>query len=121
MSESVSIEVESQRGATVIALGAEVGDLDDDRVDEVAVLMLEAAKTASPPYLVVDLSQTKYFGSSFLGILFRVWNRIRARQGGRFAICGLRDFCADVIETAHLNELWDIFDSCEDAIASLKN
>ncbi len=121
MSEAVNIEIEPQLGATVIALGAEVGNLDEEYVDEIAEVMLDAAKAANPPYLVVDLSQTKYFGSAFLGVLFRVWNRIRAQENGRFAICGLRDFCSDVIETAHLNDLWDIFDSCDDAITSLKS
>jgi anti-anti-sigma factor len=86
-----------------------------------AELTADVARCADPPLVILDLSHTKYFGSAFIEILFRAWNRLKGRDGGRFCISGLTPYCKEVIEVTHLNELWKIFDTLDQAIADLKS
>jgi anti-anti-sigma factor len=71
--------------------------------------------------LVIDLSYTEFFGSSFIEVLFRLANRVTKRDKGRFAIAGLRPYCAEVLSVTHLDELWSTYETTEEAVADLKS
>ncbi len=119
MPSSRAPEITKQNLVTVIALGPEYDSLDEHGLDDLKDVMLDVSQTADPPLVVLDLSHTKFFGSAFIEILFRTWNRLNARDGGRFAICGLTEYCKEVIEVTHLDRLWEFFDTCDEAIAAL--
>ena len=119
MPSSRAPEITKKNRVTVIALGPEYDSLDELGLDDLKDVMLDVSQTADPPLVVLDLSHTKFFGSAFIEILFRTWNRLNARDGGRFAISGLTEYCKEVIEVTHLNRLWEFFDTCDDAIAAL--
>lgn len=112
-------EITKQKRVTVIALGPEYDSLDEHGLDDLKDVMLDVSQTADPPLVVLDLSHTKFFGSAFIEILFRTWNRLNARDGGRFAISGLTEYCREVIEVTHLNRLWEFFDTCDEAVTAL--
>ena len=95
-------------GVTVVALGAEYENLNEPVLAELEASLLETADSIDPPLLVLDLSHTRFFGSAFLEVLFRVWTRLKKRDGGRFALSGLTDYCAEVVETTHLDDVWPI-------------
>lgn len=109
-------QVCQQGEITVIALGPEYENLDEPMLDHVREVMLDLAQSANPPRVVLDLSHTKFFGSAFIEILFRTWNRLKSRPGGRFAICGLTPYCAEVLEVTHLNRLWEICRTRDEAL-----
>lgn len=119
MADSRSLQVTKTQGVTIIALGPEYENLDEWDLDDVRNGILDATKDLDPPRVVLDLSHTKFFGSSFIEVLFRVWNRMKSLENGRFAISGLTPYCAEVLEVTHLNQLWEIFDTKEDAIKTL--
>lgn len=108
-----------QDGVTIIALGPEYENLDEAILDELRKVILDAVADAHPPLVVLDLSHTKFFGSAFIEILFRAWNRIE-QQNGEFCLCGLTPYCAEVIDVTHLNRLWSIYKTREEAVAALK-
>lgn len=110
----------TKRGpVTVVSLGPQYENLDEDSLQKVQRVLLQVASDAQPPLVVIDLSHTTFFGSSFIEILFRMWNRLNQRNG-RFAISGLTDYCREVLEVARLNQLWDLYDSAEQAAAALQ-
>lgn len=119
MPNSRAPEITKQNRVTVIALGPEYDSLDEHGLDDLKDVMLDVSQTADPPLVVLDLSHTKFFGSAFIEILFRTWNRLNARDGGRFAISGLTEYCREVIEVTHLNRLWEFFDTCDEAVTAL--
>lgn len=114
-----SPQVVRQNNVTVVALGPEYENLDESTLDEIREVVLDAAAQADPPLVVLDLSHTKFFGSAFIEILFRAWNRMNGRAGGRFAISGLTPYCAEVIEVTHLDRLWAIFKTRDEAVRAL--
>lgn len=113
-------EVIQQDGVTVIALGTDYENLDDAVLDDLRKFILEAVADADPPLVVLDLSHTKFFGSAFIEVLFRAWNRIEKQGGGEFCLSGLTQYCAEVIDVTHLNRLWAIYKTREEAVQALK-
>ena len=108
-------------GVTVVSLGPDFENLDEHDLDELASVILDVADNADPRLIVVDLSHTKYFGSAFIEILFRAWNRVNNDAGGRFCISGLTPYCREVLEVTHLDRLWTLFDSTDEAVAALSD
>lgn len=104
---------------TVIALGPKYKIIDEHALDGgLGDSLIEIAVEADPPVVVLDLSQTQFFGSSFIEVLFRVWNRLQGRSG-RFAICGLTPHCLDVLKITHLDTLWPLMPTRDEAVAAV--
>ena len=119
MSNARAPAVESEDGVTVIHLGPEYENLDESLLEELRSVILEVAESASPPRVVLDLSHTKFFGSAFIEIMFRAWNRLNARNG-TFALSGLTPYCAEIIQITHLDRLWTVYDDRRSAVAELR-
>ncbi len=114
--EKMTPQIEEQAGVTIVVLGEEYENLDETILDELKDVLLNAVSNANPPLVVIDLANTNFFGSAFLGILFRAWQRLSARDGGRFGICCLTPNCQEVFDVTQVKQLWDIFETRADAI-----
>ncbi len=119
-SHESSQSITKQDGVTIIALGPEYENLDDAVLEEMRKIILDGVAAADPPLVVLDLSHTKFFGSAFIEILFRAWNRIVKQEGGEFCLSGLTPYCAEIIDVTHLNQLWTIYKDRNEAVAALK-
>jgi anti-anti-sigma factor len=120
MAEIRAPHVETHSDVTVIHLGPEYENLDESLLDELRRVILDVAETATPPKVVLDLSHTKFFGSAFIEIMFRAWNRVKAR-GGTFAISGLTEYCSEIVQVTHLDRLWSVYEDRAAAVAALAN
>ena len=109
-----------QDGITIVELGPEYDALEDHLLEDLQNFLMELATDLDPPMMVLDLSHTKYFGSSFLQVLFRVWNRLCSYEGGTFALSGLTPYCAEVLEVTHLDHLWEKYPNVETAIEKMR-
>ncbi len=67
---------------------------------------------------VVDLSQVSYMDSSGIATLVRAWQTSQ-KNGGKLRLASLSDSVKDVFELAHVNEIFDIFPSVDEALADL--
>jgi anti-anti-sigma factor len=119
MADSRAPEITRQNGVTVVALGPEYENLDEADLQDLSPVLLQAAQQADPPLLVLDMPHTAFFGSAFIEILFRLWNNLKARGDARFAISGLTQYCAEVIQVTHLDRLWELYGSQAEAVAGL--
>jgi anti-sigma B factor antagonist len=108
--------ITNEQGVTVIALGADYENLNDTGLEALNGMLLRTAAEAEPPLLVLDLSHLRYFGSGFIESLFRAWNVLNARPGGRLSLCGLTPYCREVVEITHLDQLWRVFETRDEAI-----
>ena len=118
MSDSRAPNVETQDSVTVIHLGPEYENLDESLLEELRAVIVNAADNATPPRVVLDLANTKFFGSGFIEIMFRAWKRLRSRNGD-FAISGLTPYCAEVVAVTHLDRLWPVFGDRDEAVRTL--
>jgi anti-sigma B factor antagonist len=113
--------VTCEEGVTVVTLGPEYESLEETELETLKLVLLEVAEQADPPVVVLDLSHLRYFGSSLIEGMFRAWNHLKARPGGRLSLCGLTSYCREVVEITHLDQLWSIFQTRDEAVRSLKN
>lgn len=119
MSSTIAPTIAKDNGVTVIQLGLEYENLDERLLEGLRAIALDVSKSADPPWVVIDLSNTKFFGSAFIEILFRLWNRMNSRPGGQFAISGLTSYCAEVLKITHLDSLWKIYPTRAAAVQAL--
>ena len=114
----LSVTVES--GVTVIALGADFQSVDEVHLDQIRDRILAVTEGSPVPRaVVIDLSHTRFFGSSFIEVLFRTWNRVND-NGGKFALCGLSGYCLEILAVTHLDTLWKNYPTQSAALAALK-
>lgn len=119
MQATTPLEIRQDGGVTIVVLGSEFEDCDNITLENMTHQLLEIAKTADPPLVIIDLSRINFFGSALLGAMFRGWNRVMGRPDGRFAICGVTSYCADIFEITQLDRFWQVFHSREDAVRAL--
>lgn len=112
-------EIVTQDGVTIVAFGPAFEKISEDVIPAVSDALLLAAG-GDNSRVVVDLSHTQFFGSSFIEALFRGWNKLKTRPEPMFVLCGLTSYCLEVLEVTNLNRLWPIYPDRESAVAALK-
>lgn len=112
------LSIREEDGVTVIGFEPIYDALDDASMAATLKAVLEATQERAP-LVLCDFSQTKYFGSAFIEILARAWQRLRARDG-HMVLCGLQPFCRQVLTVANLDDVWEFYDSREDAMKALR-
>lgn len=112
-------QISQQGDVTVVMYGPDCDRITEDWIPETLQSLLAAVK-GPRPCLLIDLSHVQFFGSSFIEVLFRAWNRIQQQPGGRFALCGLTPNCAEVIEVTNLDRLWPMYPTREAALQALQ-
>ena len=102
----------------VVRLGTTYNSLSESLVEHVEQFMLKCADQPETKHLVVDMSETDYFGSRFIEALFRTYNRMK-RKGGKFALSSLRPQPEEVIRISKLDTVWLMFSNVEEAVREL--
>jgi anti-anti-sigma factor len=68
---------------------------------------VDEAGQASVPKVLLDMSSVKFFGSSYIEVLYRLWKQMESRKG-RFVISGLHPYCREVLQVTNLDKIWTI-------------
>ena len=113
------LKISHEDGVVIALLGDEYDNLDVPGLEAAGNVLLELAQTAVPPQIVIDMQHTEFFGSAFLGILFRTWQRLSLRNG-KMACCNARDVCGDVLNVTQVGKLWAVCPSRDAAIRAVK-
>lgn len=116
MSQVNGFDTERRDGVTIVRLGPEFTSVYEGELRELAGI-LDLADATEPPRLVIDLAGTQYFGSAFIGFLLAVASRMAGRPAGRFSIAGASDFARVALATTKSDQLIEIFDSVDAAVA----
>lgn len=111
-------QVKQEQGVTIVTFGGAFKTMHEEYLPDVGETLMQAADL-DPPLVALDLSGVEFFSSSFIEILFRLWNKVNKRKG-RFVLCDLHPYCREVLKITHLQTLWKIFDTRAAAIAELQ-
>ena len=104
-----------RRGVTVVSVH---GRVLRHRADVFAAwIVAEMGERWSEPVLL-DASEMTYVNSAGMRTVLRLFKRV-SRHGGRFAICGLADGIDRAFEVLGFDQIMDIHDSLEEALAAL--
>ncbi len=113
----VTVQSHSQQEVYVVAFDSQYHS-DDGTAIERARDALEKAITAAQSRVVVDLTNTEYFGSTFVGLLFALLDRMKA-VGSRVAACVSNEHCQEVLAVTQFDRLCPVFKSRSEAVASV--
>lgn len=113
------MKVEQIDGVTVARLDADYSGLEEEHLNQTQQELFDLVDKGEQPLLVLDFSDTEFFSSTFIEVVFRVWNRIN-RRSGKLALASLQPFCLDVLKTAKLDTLWKIYPTSAQAVAGLQ-
>ena len=111
------LKVSTLGDVTVVAF------LDRKILDEIGIAQIGdqfnalVAQSDSPKF-ILDFSSVAHLSSSALGMLITAQKRVRER-GGQLALCGIQPAIQEVFIITRLNEVFDIYPACQDALASL--
>ncbi len=118
MNQSDTFQVETLGDVTVITLGTGYETIDGPLVKETENKLLKVVEDPTCRVLVLDMTDTRFFGSAFIESLIRVWNKIKGREGSSLSLCGLQPYCEEVLTVTHLNQIWGLFPSREAALTA---
>jgi len=118
MSTTGPLSVKKQGIVTIVTFGPAQRHLSEVGLEEISRQLVEVAEQADPPYLVLDMAATEFFGSSFIEVLFRVWKKLSSHSNPKFAISGLQEYCREVLEVTHLDRLWPLYATREEAVTA---
>jgi anti-anti-sigma factor len=107
---------ETKGGVTVLTLTLDTIPLyENERLKRAFTKILDEGKK----FIILDLSGTDYISSIVLASL--VFMRKQAIEaGGNLAICCVKNTVKDILSLTNLDKVFDIFDSQEEALDSLK-
>ncbi|MFA8016299.1 STAS domain-containing protein [Bremerella cremea] len=113
------VNILRQRDITILDFGPEYLSLDESNLSKVVQQIVEVAKHATPPLVIVDLSHTESFGSFFIQFLIRIWKLIKKR-GGQLVLAGLNENCLNVLKRSKIESLWQRYPTREEALDAFK-
>ncbi len=103
---------------TLVEFGDDLQQLGENVIPVVAKAVQEAGESSGGKVLL-DMSKVKFFGSSFINVLYRLWKQVQC-QNGKFAIVGLHPYCQEVLQVTNLDKLWTLVPDREAGLTALK-
>ena len=79
---------------------------------------VQTVTARSPLGLILDLDRVDFIDSTGLGVMVGAAKRMRMVDGGFRIVCSQKHL-NDLFEITRLNEVFDIYDSLEEAMASI--
>lgn len=113
------VRVTQEQNVTVISFPATLQRLREMEVEQIAATFLAAVQAAQPRRVLIDLEGVEFFGSSFIELLVRGWNRIKEEEQGVFALCNVSAYCVEVLQVTHIDEVWPRYLTKQEALAAI--
>ena len=120
MDDTESIFRFDRHGKTVIAIPvANLREFDFERIQAGAETVLSWLENGDVQNLVIDFSETEFYGSTALEFFVKLWKRV-CSVGGKMAFCGVSEHELEVLQTTKLDSLWPICKTREEALAAVE-
>jgi anti-sigma B factor antagonist len=117
---SIQVTHHEVGGVQVLTIGSEAISIDEDNLEEISQQLLDFA-VSIPPQIVVDMQHIEFYGSSFIETLFRMWNRVKSSENGRFGLAGLQPYCREILTITNLDSVWSVFEDVDTAVAEFSS
>ena len=98
-------EIERVDDVLVVNPRGDLGSLEDQEIGLELKSTLELLQQHSINRVVIDFSTSRFFGSTMLGAVIKLWKRISANNG-RMALCCLSDHEREVLKATKLDGVW---------------
>jgi anti-anti-sigma factor len=120
MATSTSIFQWEVEGETLILTPlTDLHETEYQQIEEERRSLLRFLKRTPTKNIVIDFSETDYFGSTALDLFLQVWKAVRRRKG-HMAFCNVTDQEREILKVTCLAYLWPICSSREEALAGVR-
>lgn len=93
--------------------------LEEAAIQQIGDQIAGIIDSATAPKLVLNFQNVEHLSSAALGTLINIRNQVRNR-GGQLRLCSVDPQIYEVFAITKLNQVFQIHDTCEDAVASFK-
>lgn len=115
--ETPSVSVTSEGDVRVVKL-IDRKILDEVNIAQIGQQLNKLAAERDHPKIVVDFANVAHMSSSALGMLITLHKRVREREG-ELRLCNIQPSIYEVFVITRLNEIFQICQSRQEALASL--
>ena len=116
--ERKRIQVEQIKGATVVSF-VDRKILDETNIQEIGQELFDLVDEEGARDLVLNFSNVEYLSSAALGKLITLNKKVK-QADGRLKLCAIKPPIFEVFTITKLDKLFDIYDTQESALKSLK-
>ncbi len=118
MSDTPLFETEDLGDIIVVSPIRDMGEFEMAEAD--VPVYQQLLKLTDQRGIVIDMSQTDYFGSSTIGMFIQLVEHAH-KQGRAIAFCNLSQHERQVVGITHVNKILDVVDSRKEAIDFVRN
>ena len=115
---SETFTIERHGDLTLIAANPALESLDPGLEEEAAEVILNSVRDQDSPLLLFDLSEVKFFGSMFVGILLRCW-KLTTSRGGMMALAGVSNHAKELLHLTSLDMIWPMYKDRREGMEAL--
>ena len=115
---SETFTIERHGDLTLIAANPALEFLDPGLEEEAAEVILNSVRDQDSPLLLFDLSEVKFFGSMFVGILLRCW-KLTTSRGGMMALAGVSNHAKELLHLTSLDMIWPMYKDRREGMEAL--
>jgi len=116
--ENPRLDILTENDVTVVEL-KDRKILDEVAISEIGDQLYALVAGSQRPRLVLDFSGVVHMSSSALGMLITLHKRVREKDG-QLRLCCIQPSIYEVFVITRLNEIFQIFESRQEAVESLQ-
>ena len=104
----------------IVSPTRDLRELDFQAIERAAGKVFESLKQDHAKHVIIDLSDTDYYGSTALGFFVKLWKRVRD-HGGKMAFCNMSAHELEVLEVTKLDTLWPLCENRKAAVEAIRS
>ena len=120
MDTALRLLIERVGETVVITPNTDLSELNFEQIESDAEQALQLLDGTRAKNVVLDFSQTDYYGSTALSFFGKLWKRVRVVDG-HMAFCNLSEHEREILAITKLDTLWAICESREVALQCVED
>lgn len=111
-------EVERLVATLIVTILNDLRELNYKEVEAGGKDILELLENGTIKNVVLDFHKSDYYGSTALAFFVKLWKRVKQCQGC-MVFCGLSDHEKEILKVTHLDGLWSICSTRDEALQAV--
>ena len=113
-----TFDIEQMDGTVILTALSDVGEFELGNVNKRFEETLDLISRRCIDNIIIDLNHADFHGSVALAFFVRLW-KLAKSNGGEFALCNVSRHGWETLRVTHLNRLWAIFPTRDDALQTI--
>jgi anti-anti-sigma factor len=112
-------QLENVEGIHILSFSGPRTSIHGELMEELTSPLLDMTQEEAPR-LLLDLAHVDFFNSGFIELLIRLWNRMKNKPDGQFAMCSVDHYCMDILEITNMTSVIPIYSNRTAALFEMR-